>query len=122
MEEAQLTMVTEVNEHHQPHPFRIGDSLFLETRLLPVGYANVNSTANDSANSRKFQHPYTSLFTILKSAGKNAFFLDIVAHWRLYPVFNVARLKLSRVDRTCDRQPLLPLCSTANVEHDIESI
>jgi len=36
MEEVQLTMVTEANEHHQPHPFRIGDSVFLDTRLLPV--------------------------------------------------------------------------------------
>jgi len=51
MEQAQLTMVTEANKHRQPHPFRIGNSEFLDTRLLPVGYTNVNSTANDSANS-----------------------------------------------------------------------
>jgi len=94
MEEAQLTMVTEENEHRQLHPFQIGDSVFLDTRLLPVGYANVNSTANDSGNSQKFQHPYAGPFTILKSAGENAFVLDITALWRLHPVFNVARLKL----------------------------
>jgi len=51
MEETQLSMVTEANEHRQPHPFHIGDSVFLDTRLLPVGYANVNHTTNDSANS-----------------------------------------------------------------------
>jgi len=122
MEEVQLTKVTEVNEHHQPHPFRIGDSVFLDIRLLPVGYANVNSTANDSANSRKFQHPYASPFTILKSAGKNAFVLDIPAHWHLHPVFNVARLKLSRVDRTHEHPPPPLLCSTATVEYQVESI
>jgi len=66
MEEVQLTVVTEANKHHQPHPFWIGDSVFLDTRLLPVGYSNVNSTANDSANSRKFQDPYAGPFTILK--------------------------------------------------------
>ena len=80
MEEVQLTMVTEAKEHRQPHPFRIGDSVFLDIRLLPVGYANVNSTANNSANSRKFQHPYAGLFTILKSAAENAFILDILAY------------------------------------------
>jgi len=122
MEEAQLTMVTEANEHHQPHPFRIGDSVFLDTCLLPVGYANVNSTANDSANSRKFQHLYAGPFTILRSAGENAFVLDIPAHWRLHPVFNVVRLKLSRVDRTCKHPPPSPLRSTATVEYEVESI
>jgi len=65
MEEAQLTMVTEVNEYHQPHPFQIGDWVFLDTHLLPIGYTNVDSTANDSANSRKFQLLYAGPFTIL---------------------------------------------------------
>jgi len=122
MEETQLSMVTEANEHRQPHPFRIGDSVFLDTRLLPVGYANVNPTANDSANSRKFQHPYAGPFTILRMAGENACVLDIPAHWRLHPVFNVGRLKLSRVDRTREHPPPPPLHSTATVEYEVESI
>jgi len=50
-EETQLTMVSEANEHCQPHPFRVGDSVFLDSHLLPVSYANVNSTANDNVNS-----------------------------------------------------------------------
>ena len=37
IEEVQLTMVTEANEHYQLHPFRIGDLVFLDTCLLPVG-------------------------------------------------------------------------------------
>jgi len=122
MEEAQLTMVMEANEYRQPHPFRIGDSVFLDTCLLPVGYANVNSTANDSANSRKFQHLYASPFTILRSAGEIAFVLDIPAHWRFHPVFNVVCLKLSRVDRTCKHPPPSPLRSTATVEYEVEAI
>jgi len=112
-------MVMEPNKHHQPHPFRIGDSVFLATRLLPVGYANVNSTANDSVNLRKFQHPYAGLFTILQSASENAFVLDILAHWHSHPVFNVVCLNWSRVDRTCEHSPPPPLRSTATVEYEV---
>ena len=83
MEETQLSMVTEVNERHQRHPFRIGDLVFLDTGLLPVGYANVNYAANDRINSRKFQHPYAGPFTNLRMVGENACVLDIPAHWRL---------------------------------------
>jgi len=122
MEEAQLTMVTEAKEHRQPHPFRIDDLVFLDTRLLPVSNANVNSTANDSANSRKFQHLYASQFTILKSASENDFLLDIPAHWRLHLVFNIIHLKLSRVDRIREHLPPPPLRSTATVEYKVESI
>jgi len=122
MEETQLTMVSEANEHCQLHPFRVGASVFLDTRLLPVSYANVNCTANNNVNSRKFQHPYAGPFTILKSAGENAFVLNIPAHWHLHPVFNVARLKLSKVDKTHEHPPPPPLCSTANVEYEVESI
>lgn len=122
MEETQLAMVSEANEHRQPHPFRVGDSVFLDTRLLPVGYANVNSTANDTANSRKFQHPYAGPFTLLKKAGENAFVLDIPAHWHLHPVFNVARLKLSKVDDSREHPPPPPLRSTVTTEYEVETL
>jgi len=122
IEEAQLTMVTEINEHHQPHPFQIGDWVFLDTHLLPIGYTNVDSTANDCANSRKFQLLYAGPFTILKSAGENAFILDIPAYWRLHPVFKVTCLKLSRVDRRREHLPPPWICSTATVEYEVESI
>ena len=111
----------EANEQRQPHPFRIGDSVFLDTRLPPVDYANVNSTVNDSANSRKFQQSYAGPFTILKSAGENAFVLYIPAHWHLHLVFNVVRLKLSRVDRTSEHPPPPPIRSTTTIEYGVES-
>jgi len=72
--------------------------------------------------SRKFQHPYAGPFTILKSAGENAFVLDIPAHWRLHAVFNIARLKLAKVDKTPEHPPPPPLCSTTTVEYEVESI
>jgi hypothetical protein len=74
-------------------PFQVGNEVFLDTLLLPVGYANVTEAANDSNNSCKNQHPYAGPFRLLKKVCKNAFVLDIRAHWRLHPVFNVSRLK-----------------------------
>jgi len=122
MEETQLTMVSKANEHRQLHPFRVGDSVFLNTRLLPVSYPNINSTANDNINSQKFQHPYPGPFTILKSSSENAFVLHFTAHWCLHPVFKVARLKLWKVDKTSEHPPPPPLHSTATVEYEDESI
>ena len=90
--------------------------------MLPVSYTNVNSTANDNINLRKFQHPYAGPFTILKSAGENAFVLNISAQWHLHPVFNITRLKLSKVDKTREHPPPSPLCSTVTVEYEVESI
>jgi len=122
MEETQVTMTAEANEKRQAHPVRVGDEVFLDTRSLPIRYANVTGAANDSNNSRKFQHPYAGLFKLLKKAGKNAFVLYIPAHWRLHPVFNVARLKLSRVGRSREHPPPPPLCSTVTVEYKVETI
>jgi len=123
MEEAQVTMTAEANEKWQAHPLRVGDEVFLDTRLLPVGYANVTGMASDSNNSRKFQHPYAGPFNLLRKAGENAFVLDIPAHWRLHPVFNVSWLKLSRVDRSGEHPQPPPLLSTAKaVEYEVESI
>jgi transposase InsO family protein len=124
MEETQLSMVSEANEHRQQHPFMVGDEVFLDTRLLPIGYANVTGTANNTSNSRKFQHPYAGPFNLLKKAGENAFVLDIPAHWRLHPVFNVARLKPSKVDKTRGHPPPPPLRSsaTSNPEYEVEAI
>jgi len=96
--------------------------VFLDTRSLPIRYANVTGTANDSNNSRKFQHPYAVPFTLLKKAGENAFVLDIPAHWRVHPVFKVARLKPLKVDRNREHPPPPPLRSTAMVEYKVETI
>jgi len=115
-------MVSEANEHRQPHPFWVGHSVFQDTRLLPIGYTNVNSTANDNVNSQNFQHPFAGPFTILKYAGENAFVLNIPAHWRLHPVFDVTRPQLSKVDKTREHPPPPPLHSTATIEYKVESI
>jgi len=122
MEETQVAMTAEANEKRQAHPFKVGDEVFLDTRLLPIGYANITGTANDSNNSWKFQHPYAGPFKLLKKVGENAFVLDIPAHWRLHPVFYVSRLKPSKDDRSREHPPPPPLRSTAAVEYEVEAI
>jgi hypothetical protein len=52
MEEAQLSMMVKANRHRQPHAFRVGDQVFVDTRKLAVGYANV-AMADMGENSRK---------------------------------------------------------------------
>jgi len=37
MEETQIAMTAEANEKRQAHPFRVGDEVFLDTCLLPIG-------------------------------------------------------------------------------------
>jgi len=80
MQETQLAMVSDANEQRQQHPFKVGDDVFLDTRLLPVGYANVTGVASEVQNSRKFLHPYAGPFKLLKQVGNNAFLLDIPTH------------------------------------------
>jgi len=109
MEETQLTMTVEANEKRQAHPFRVGDEVFLDTWLRPIGYANVTGMANNSNNSHKFQHPHAGPFKLLRKVGENAFVVDIPAHWRLQPVFNVSQLKLSKVDGSREHTPPPPL-------------
>jgi len=58
----------------------------------------------------------------LKKVGENAFVLDIPAHWRLDPVFNISHLKPSKVDRSQEHPPPPPLRSTAAVEYEVEAI
>jgi len=59
---------------------------------------------------------------LLKKVGENVFLLDIPAHWRLHPVFNVSRLKPSKVDWSREHPPPPPLRSTAAVEYEVEGI
>jgi hypothetical protein len=83
----------------------------LDTKKLPVGYANVVK-AELGENSRKFQHPYAGPFRLVRAVGPNAFVLDIPQHWRIPPTFNVDRLKPSNVDLGQNHPPPPPLRST----------
>jgi hypothetical protein len=116
-------MATEANKHRQPHPFKVGDCVFLDTRKLPVGYANVVK-AELGENSRKFQHSYAGPFRLLRTVGPNAFVLDIPKPWCMPPTFNVDWLKPCNVDLNRDHPPPPPLRSTnsAASEFEVEGI
>jgi hypothetical protein len=55
LEEAQTRMILEADMSRRPHDFKVGDSVFLDTRLLPIGYVNLTKSESASLNSRKFQ-------------------------------------------------------------------
>ena len=80
---------------------KIGDSLFLDTRDLPLEYAN------SSTESRKLQHKNAGPFTIVASYG-NAMRLDTSAHWRVR-TFSVSRLSPDRTDKSWPHDPPPPL-------------
>jgi hypothetical protein len=119
LERAQEIMAEEANRTRRPHNFKTGDRVFLDTKNLPIGYANVSSA------SRKLQHRFTGPFRLGKQHGQNAFQLDdLPSHWRLHDVFNVDRLRPDTSDTSRTQQPPPPLRSTAKLgaEWEIESI
>ena len=97
IEAAQIEQTAEANRHRRPHPFQIGESVFLDTRDFPLEYAN------SSTESRKLQHKSVGPFTIVASYG-NAMRLDTPAHWRMR-TFNVSRLSPDSTDKSRPHDP-----------------
>ena len=93
LEEVQTRMILDANESHCPHDIKVGDSVFLDTRLLPIGYAYFTTSESVNHNSRKFQQGFCGPFRITKAIGANAFRLHTPAHWEMPNVFNISRLK-----------------------------
>jgi len=100
------------------HNFSVGDSVFLNTKNLPIGYAN------DDPHRRKLQHPYAGPFKLIERIGDNAFRLDIPTHWPLHDVFNVDRFKRNDVDNSRPILPPPPLRTTkgGKVEFEVDKI
>ena len=96
IEAAQVEQVAEANRHRRDHPFRVGDSVFLDTRKLPLSYAN------SSTESRKLQHKRSGPF-LITAAYTNSMRLNTPAHWKMR-VFNVGRLSVDRTDKTPGRR------------------
>jgi len=124
LEEAQTRMILEANKSRRPHDFKVGDSVFLNTRLLPIGYANVTKSESASLNSRKFQQPFCGPFRITEAIGANGFRLNTPADWKMPNVFNVSRLKRDRVDHGRDHPPPPPLrtMTDKDPEYEVEAI
>jgi hypothetical protein len=125
LQEAQIDMVIQSDKRRRPHPFKVGDSVFLNTRKLPIGYANLQHHENDEYGgpaSRKFQHEFSGPFTILDLRG-NVATLDIPQNWLQPRTYNVNRLRLDRVDRGRPHPPPPALRSTkAGAEYEVEKL
>jgi len=93
LEEAQRRMILEANKSRRPHDFKVGDTVFLNSSLLLIGYANLTEFKSPNLNSRKFQQSCFGPFRITKAIGANAFRLNTPAHWEMPNVFNVSHLK-----------------------------
>ena len=57
LEEAQTRMILEANKSRHLHNIKVGDSVFLDSRLLLIGYANLTKSESANHNSRKSQQP-----------------------------------------------------------------
>jgi transposase InsO family protein len=126
LQNAQVEIVMETDKRRRPHPFKVGDSVFLNTRKLPIGYANLQHHVADDYGggpaSRKFQHEFAGPFTILDLRG-NVATLDIPQNWLQPRTYNVDRLRLDRVDHGRSHPPPPALRSTkAGAEYEVEQL
>ena len=120
LEEAQTRMMLKANKSHRQHDFKVGDSVFLDSRLLPISYANLSKSKSANLKSRRFQEPSCGPFRITEAIGGNAFRLNNPAHWKMPNVFNVSRLKRDRVNHGRDHPPPPPLRTMTDKDPDYE--
>lgn len=93
---SQTAVTDTVNKTQQPHNFLPGDSVFLNTRHLPLGHSNATGHGdavekeNGTRLSRALQQWYTGTRRHLLTLGENAFELDIPEHLRISRTRSVA--------------------------------
>ena len=115
---SQAATAAAANKLRQPHDFQVGDSVFLNTRHLPLGYANaagevvekegevVEKEGESGARlSRALQQRFTGPHRLLQARGDNAFELDIPEHLRISRTRNVAEFKRDQVDHSRPQAP-----------------
>ena len=100
---AQDRQVAMANGKRRAHSFRVGERVYLDTRNLPLTYANVSSTLG---NSRKLQDRFAGPFRIVKpSRSPNAWFLELPPTWRIQQPLNV---NLFKPDTSDPQRPSFP--------------
>jgi putative transposase len=120
LRDAQDQQMAEANKSRSPIDPAItaGAKVFLDTKDLPVTYANVNPTR------RKLVHRYIGPYEILRIRG-NAVELDLPNDMMIHDTVNVSRLKIDRTDnsRIAWRPPPPPVrTSRAGTSYVVESI
>ena len=126
---SQATMTDAANKTRQPHGLQLGDSVFLNTGHLPLGYVNAAGDAvvkkeNGARLSRALQQRFTGPHRLLQARGENAFDLDIPEHLRISRTRNVAEFKRDQVDHSCQQPPPRPIhvVRTGQAEYNVERI
>ena len=124
LKEAQTRMILEANKSRLPHEFKVGDSVFLVTMLVPISYANISKSELANLNSRKFSQPLCGPFRIIKAIGANSLRLNTPAHWKMLNVFNISRLKPEHVDYGQDHPPpqLVHRMTDKDPQYEVEAI
>jgi hypothetical protein len=106
------------DRQHLPHDFTVGDSVYLDTRDLPITYAN-----NTEERSRKLQDRFAGPFTIVAaSASPNAWVLDTPEAWKVHQPFNVSRFKKDTSDRDRQQHPPAMVHTARGSEYLIQKI
>ena len=108
---AQEAAAVEANKKRQPHTFKTGDKILLNTRNLPLSYANAATENEDGARlSRTLQQRYAGPFTLGQQFGNNAFELtDMPEHLRVHKSFNVDLFKPCTIDNSREQAPPPPI-------------
>ena len=70
-------MRVQYNKHHKPKEFAVGDYVLLKTSNLKF------------PGAKKFIPRYVGPFQILHKDGTLAYQLQVLAEWKLHPVFHV---------------------------------
>ena len=127
---SQATTAAAANKLRQPYDFQVSDSVFLDIRHLPLGYANVAGEVVEREGksgarlSRTLQQRFTGPHRLLQAHGDNAFELDIPKHLLISRTRNVAEFKRDQVDYSHPQAlpPPIHMARTGQAEYDIERI
>jgi len=85
--EAQTRMIWESNKPCRQHDFKVWDCVFLDPRLLTIGYANLTKSESANLHTGKFQQPVCGPFLMTEAIGANTFRLNTPANWIMPNVF-----------------------------------
>jgi hypothetical protein len=115
---ARDTQKEQYNRQHLPHDFTVGDLVYLDTRDLPITYAN-----NTEERSRKLQDRFAGPFTIVAtSASPNAWVLDTPEAWKVHQPFNISRFKTDTSERDRQQHPPAIIHTARGSEYWIQKI
>jgi hypothetical protein len=139
LKDTQATQVQEANKKQQPHNFQPGDRIMLNTKNLPLGYANATGNTHTTGQdvnridtdglgtrlSKALRQKYTDPLTLGNQLRENTFELDdIPDHLLVHKTSNVSLFKWCEIDNTQQQVPPPPVrvAKSTVSEYEIERI